>query len=162
MAEAPFVTGEARALIDKETSVSVKVSEQDVRRLAIASGDLNPLYLDEASAKRSRYIGIIAHPMHYMVTLMPPRSESELLPNGMPPDWNMPMKYKRNVAGETVLEFFAPVRPGDTITAKRKIADITEKQSSKGGWIAIVTRQATYTNQKGELLLIEKMSAIYS
>ncbi len=162
MAEAPFVTDEARALIGKETTVTCKVSEQDIGKLAIAIGDLNPLYLDEQSAAKSRYGGIIAHPMHYRTTAFQPTPQSEVAEDGMPAGRDPPMEFSNHVMGGTEVVFFEPIRPGDTITAKRKIVDIAERQSSKGGWIAIVTRETTCTNQKGEVVVISRDVSIYS
>ncbi len=162
MTEAPFVTDEARALIGKETSVSYEVSKEDIRKLAIAIGDLNPLYLDEETAKRSRYGGIIAHPMQYFVPATRLSPESELADDGMPPGRDPPMKFSNHVFGGAETEFFAPIRPGDIITTRRKIADITERQSSRGGWIAIVTREAICSNQKGELVAVAREISIYS
>ena len=63
--------------------------------------------------------------------------------------------------GGADIEFFNPIRAGDTITARAKIVDIVERQSSKGGWIAIVTRETTFNNQKGEAVAIQKMTSIY-
>ncbi len=162
MANAPFVTAEARALIGKEDApITSTVSKQDIRRLAIAVGDLNPLYLDEDIARKSRYGGIIAHPIHYAV--QQPVPESQMDKDGMALGRSdLPMKFSNHMAGGKEVEFFLPIQPGDTITSKRKIVDITERQSSKGGWIAIITRQTTYTNQKGEVVVIAKEVSTYS
>lgn len=162
MAEGPFVTDEARALIGKETSeVRYEVSKQDIQKMALAIGDLNPLYLDEEIARSSRYGGIIAHPLQYAAIheLMP---ESELMDDGMESGRHPPMEFSGVVFGGMETEFFTPIRPGDIITAKRKIVDIAEKKSSKGDWIAILTRETTCTNQKGEVVLVTRETFVYS
>ena len=52
-------------------------------------------------------------------------------------------------------EIFQPVHPDDIITLRRKITDVTEKQT-KTGKLILVTSEITYTNQRGELLGINK------
>jgi hydroxyacyl-ACP dehydratase HTD2-like protein with hotdog domain len=61
--------------------------------------------------------------------------------------------------GGTEIEFFAPIRAGDTITGRCKITDIYQKDGRSGPLIFVV-RESTYTNQRGEVVLIEKGAAI--
>ena len=61
--------------------------------------------------------------------------------------------------GGTEIEFFAPVRAGDTLTGRSKILDIYQKEGRTGPLIFVV-RESRYTNQKGELVLIEKGASI--
>jgi len=163
MAEAPLVSDDERmALIGRELpTISCEVSKTDIRKLAAAIGDLNPLYLDEGRARKSRYAGIIAHPLQYYVTTYGPVLESELGPDGRADFRRLPLKFTDVVGGGEEIEYFAPARPGDVITAKTKIVDISNKKSSKRGWIAPVVFESTYTNQKGEVLASVRSTIIY-
>jgi hydroxyacyl-ACP dehydratase HTD2-like protein with hotdog domain len=52
-------------------------------------------------------------------------------------------------------EIFQPVRPDDVITLKRRITSVTEKQGKRGELVFVVT-EISYTNQRGELLGINR------
>ena len=56
-------------------------------------------------------------------------------------------------------EFFQPLRPGDIISSKKKILDIYEKKGKSGELIFIIT-ETTYTNQREEVVVIEKGTII--
>ena len=61
--------------------------------------------------------------------------------------------------GGTDIEFFVPIRVGDTLTARSTIVDIYQKEGRSGPLIFVV-RETTYTNQKDEVVVIEKGSSI--
>ena len=161
MSKERLITDEARAWVGKELStITFQVSKDDIKKLAIAIGDLNPLYLDEERARKSRYGGIIAHPLQYHMYPLNLVPESELTTDGITKERALPMKYSGAVFGGAEAEFFVPIRPGDIITAKKKIVDMTERESSKGGWIALITYEITSTNQKGEVVTVERMVSV--
>ena len=163
MAQASLITDEIRSWIGYETPPwTIEVSKLDVKRFAVATDDLHPLYLNEEYAKKSRYGEIIAPPLFYMAPLTNPVPEGELRPDGLPYEGKFPIpptSLPRLMDGGTEIEFFAPIRPGDTITGRCKITDIYQKEGRSGPLIFVV-RESTYTNQRGEMVLIEKGAAI--
>ena len=55
MSQQSLITDEIRSWIGRETPAwTIEVTKLDVKRFAIASDDLNPLYLDDESEKRLR------------------------------------------------------------------------------------------------------------
>lgn len=83
------------------------VTERDVERFAAASGDTNPLHLDEAYAAETRFKGRIAHG-----TLVAGLISAALA------------RYPGNVIYLSQdLEFLKPVRIGDRITADVEIVE---------------------------------------
>jgi acyl dehydratase len=56
-------------------------------------------------------------------------------------------------------EFYAPVRPGDTITLKARITDVYEKTGRTGKMVFII-RETTYENQKGEKVAVVEQSQV--
>ena len=48
-------------------------------------------------------------------------------------------------------EYFQPIRPGDAITTRSKIVDISEREGRAGKLIIVLTER-TLTNQKGEVV----------
>ena len=79
------------------------VTESDIHAFAVASGDINPLHMDEAFAKKSIFGGRIAHGVLTAGVI------SATFANVFPgPGW---------IYVDMYLKFKAPVRIGDTVTA---------------------------------------------
>ena len=132
------------------------IEEGMIRRFAEAIGDDNPLYRDREYAQKSPFGGIIAPPTFVFewahqeaVTV----DEYGMYISGMP----LP---NRLVRGGNEYEFIQPLRPGDIITTKSKIADIYEKQSQSGGNLTFIVCHSTYTNQRDEVLGVQRTSII--
>ena len=66
---------------------------------------------------------------------------------------------KRGFDGGKECQFFAPVRPGDTITGVDRIAEVYEKTGRSGSMIFIV-RESELSNQNGEKVAIIRQSLI--
>ncbi len=163
MAQESLITDEIRSWIGHETPPwTIEATKLDITRFAVATDDLNPLYLDEAYAEQSPYGGLIAPPLFYMAPLTNPVPERELRADGLPAEGKFPIPptpLPRLMDGGTEIEFFAPIRVGDTITGRCKIIDIYQKEGRTGPLIFVV-RECRYTNQKDELVLVEKGSSI--
>jgi acyl dehydratase len=57
----------------------------------------------------------------------------------------------RILHGEAAWEYLVPVRMGDTLTARQKVADVTQRQGKRGGTMTLVKIDTEFTNQRGEL-----------
>ena len=64
--------------------------------------------------------------------------------------------------GGNEYEFVQPVHPDDVVTATWTIADMTERTTSKGLAMLVVTSRATYTNQRGETLCTNTETLIWT
>lgn len=163
MEQKSLITEEIRSWIGHETPPwTIEATKLDIRRFAVATDDDDPLYVDEEYAKKTRHGGIIAPPLFYMAPLTNPVPERELRPDGLPYEGKFPVPptpLPRLMDGGTEIEFFAPIRAGDTLTGRCKIIDIYQKEGRTGPLIFVV-RESRYTNQKGELVLIEKGASI--
>lgn len=163
VASESLITDEVRSWIGHEVPPwTIEVTRRDVVRFAVATDDLNPLYLDEEKAKNSRHGGLIAPPLFYMAPLTEPVPETELRADGLPFEGKFsvpPTPLPRLMDGGTEVEFLQPVRVGDVLTGRSKITDIHQKDGRSGPLI-FVQRETTFTNQKGELVLIEKGATI--
>ena len=163
MAAQSLITDEIRSWIGRETPPwTISVSRLDVQRFAVATDDLNPRILDEEKATQSIHDGLIAPPLFYMAPLTEPKPESELRPDGLPYEGKFPIPptpLPRLMDGGTEIEFFEPIRVGDVLTGRSKIVDIYQKEGRSGALIFVV-RETTFTNQRGEMVLIEKGASI--
>ncbi|MGI8552101.1 MAG: FAS1-like dehydratase domain-containing protein [Dehalococcoidia bacterium] len=153
----PLITDAARALIGHETETYLgEISLRDCQRYAIAVGDLNPLYFDEAYARQSAYGGLIAPPnMLTAVRVFDAGvSEAELAADGIPnlPEEKLPVRLQRRMAGGQDLRYHAPVRPGDRITKRGGIVSLDEREG-KSGVFLVMLRVDRYYNERGELLV---------
>lgn len=95
--------------------VEKTISEQDINGFAALSGDTNPLHLDEDYAGNTRFKGRIAHGM-LTASLF-----SRLLGTELPGAGGVYLKQD--------LQFVAPVRIDDTVTAEVVISDINSEDS---------------------------------
>jgi acyl dehydratase len=67
--------------------------------------------------------------------------------------------YRGLNGGQDAL-YFAPIRPGDTITSEVTLVDAHEKEG-RGGLMLFLVDQARWTNQHGELVRISRRTSIY-
>lgn len=161
MSNSSLITEEARAFIGKETEpVTREVYAKDIRRFCYAVGDLNPLYLDEEFAKGSSFGGTIAPPMFFDIPTITEEPMDRLKEDGLPRGGLMPpIKATRAMAGGNEVEFFKPIRVGDRITRRSKIADIYEKEG-RSGTLVFTVYETRYSNQNGDLVAVERMTGI--
>lgn len=162
MGKESLITPEVKAMIgiEKTFSSPEEVGRATIRRFAIAVGDPNPLYWDEEFAQNTRYGGIIAPPTMIFElnhNLGDDISEED---GGYSDKILLPPPLTRFVRGGNEYELFQPVRPTDKITFRRKISQIYEKEG-KAGPLVFVIIEITYTNQKGELLGINRETFVF-
>lgn len=91
-------------------SMSKTVSEADIAGFAEASGDYNPLHMDEAYARQSRFGSRIAH------GILTAGFISAVLANELPGPGSTYVSQ--------TLRFKSPVRIGDTVTATATVTRI--------------------------------------
>lgn len=143
----PIISDAMKADIGVEWDVWTQtVDKRWIYRFAEAIEDDNPLYSDEVAARNSRFGGIIAPPTFYCA-LDPKWRHGEALER-----WRSPGKRKGgggNAYDE--VEFFEPIRAGDTITARIKTSAIYVRQG-RNGKLLFNEREVTFTNQLGQLV----------
>lgn len=161
MTQDSLITDEARAMIGKEMKpLAGEVYAKEIRRFCYAVGDLNPLYLDEEAARKSKQGGIVAPPMFFDIPTAREFPQEELKVDGLPmAGIRPPLKVMRNMAGGDEVEFFKPMRPGDKITRVSKIVELFEKDGRTGRLVFTVFEHR-YTNQDGELTAIVRQTGI--
>jgi acyl dehydratase len=119
-----------------------EVTRDAIYHLALAIGDLNPLYLDEEYAARSPWGTLLAPPIivQTMDTLRAVGHSG--LPEGLP--------GVHSIWTGSLYEWARPVRLGDRLRADCYLKSVTEKESSFGGGRALYqTYEAVYHDQDG-------------
>ena len=159
-----LITDEARAMIGRENPpvTSGPVTELEIMNYCQAVGDLNPLYVDKEAAEKGPYGGIIAPPLCVPIPGgMRPidlREDGLMMPKGN--SWSPSLKVTRSMAGGTETEFVNPIRPGDMLTSRSKIADIFERVGRSGSKLVFVVTETVTTNQNGDIVTIGRSTGI--
>ena len=113
-------------------SISKTITDGDIQKFADASGDHNPLHLDDEFAKATRFGRRIAHGM-LSASLI-----SAVIANQLPGQGSIYL-------GQT-LKFVAPVFPGDTITARVTVISIRDDKP-------VMKLETVCSNQHGEVVI---------
>jgi 3-hydroxybutyryl-CoA dehydratase len=108
-----------------------RISQAQIVRYADATGDHNPIHIDEAFARSTPLGGTIAHGMLVLASI------SEMMAGALGEAWL--------TGGRLRVRFRAPARPGDTVTASAR------QQTSRDG--LTLTYAVECRNQDGELLI---------
>jgi hypothetical protein len=116
--------------------VQAAVEAGHLKRFAEAIGDPNPRWAKEAPP--TFFVALAPGSMHL--------AEAEEYGKG----W---------LNGGNRFEYFAPVKVGDTITAKGRVADVYEKEGSSGNLLFIIF-ETDYVNQDGQRVARLKQTAI--
>ena len=115
--------------IGESAQISKTITESDIELFARATGDFNPVHMDPAYAEKTSFKGRIAHGLLSVGLL------STILGNTLPGHGTIYLSQE--------VKFLAPVRIGDTITAKVEVIElIPEKNRAKF--------RTTCTNQDGK------------
>jgi 3-hydroxybutyryl-CoA dehydratase len=122
-------------------SLSKTIGDDDIRAFANATGDHNPLHLDEEFAKQTRFGKRIAHGM-LSASLI-----SAVIANDLPGQGSIYL-------GQT-LQFVAPVFPGDTVTARVTVTSIREDKP-------IIKLETVCTNQRDEVVIKGEATVLVS
>ena len=131
----------------KGPAVTVEVEKGAIQAFARAIGDDNPLFNDEAVARKSRNGGLVAPPTF----LRSVGSVRPQLPFEVP--------FTRLLDGGSEWEYFEPVRPGDRITSVAQMTDIAER-TGRMGLMLFMTVVITYRNQLDQLVATQTSTSI--
>jgi len=159
MAEGSMISDEIQSMIGMWAEpVVLEVERGAIARYADAIDDPNPLFRNEEYAKNSKYGGIIAPPGFFgwpvgggdieagMSRVVGAVAEAGML---------------RILDGGIELNFYVPVRAGDTLVTYGKLADVREKQTSQGKMLFLIIEQK-YLNQDGALVAVARQTLICS
>ena len=122
----------AEIAIGETASLTREVTRRDIELLAIVSGDVNPIHLDEEFARNSVFHKVIAHGVYGAALI------SAVLGAKLPGPGTVYL-------GQDI-RYLHPVGIGDTLTV---VVSVTAKNESKGD----VTLDCSCVNQDGRLVL---------
>jgi len=142
-----------KSIIGREyPAFTFEVEKGKIREFARAIGDKNPLYYDEKAAKEAGFEGIAIPPSFPTVFAMAGGLMEVML-------GDLKLDLAKILHGGQQYEYFKPIKPGDTVTGKVRIANAFAK-SGKGGTMDFIVMETTYTNQNGEKVLVDTSTMI--
>ena len=118
--------------IGDSAQISNTVTETVINDFAKATGDFNPIHLDQTYAEKTYFKGRIAHGVLSIGYI------SSVFGNLLPGPGSIYLSQE--------VKFLAPVRIGDIITAKVEVIELIPEKNR-------VKSKTTCTNQKGEVVV---------
>ena len=118
--------------IGDSAQFSKTITEEVINDFARVTGDFNPVHLDQAYAEKTPFKGRIAHGA-LSIGLF-----SNILGNILPGHGSIYLSHE--------IKFLAPVRIGDTITAKVEVIEVVPEKNR-------AEFRTTCTNQDGKLVV---------
>ena len=96
---------------DSLPQIDKVVDQTQIEHYANASGDFNPIHIDQDFASQTQFQGTIAHGMMVAATI------SEIMTNVFGTHWAQTGKMK--------IRFRSPVKPGQKVTARGSVQKVT-------------------------------------
>lgn len=151
MVQDSAITEEMRSAIGVESApVVYEIERGAIKKFALAIEDPNPLYTDEAFAKKTRYGGIITPPTFPAMLRNPTVSDKVI-------NFKTPLKGMLN--GGNDLESFQPISVGDVISVTAKLTGVRERTGAMGRMLFFFA-EITYKNQRGEVVCVGRQTLI--
>jgi hypothetical protein len=143
--------------VEREMAVSPPISENDIRKRAIAVywPQTPPRkFWDADYASASRWKGIVA-PEEFNPFAWPiERKEGIRLGGELGKE-----PGQRVLNGGSEARYFTPMRPGDVIRSGTKLVYVYEKTGRLGTMMFLIN-ETTWTNQKGEVVKVDRKTSI--
>lgn len=125
--------------VGQRAEFTKKVTDDDIRKFAVLSGDYNPIHLDDDYAASTMFKGRIAHGVISVGII------SSVIANKLPGPGSILMEQN--------IRYTAPVRPGDEITASVEVISVSEKGK--------IELKAQCANQNGEVVISGSAKVLY-
>jgi acyl dehydratase len=157
-----LLTEELKSWIGREAHYPAReeLGRASIRYFALALGDDNPLYVDDAYARQAGYPSVIAPPTLVCETCQ----YAHQRPNAdgyIGHEWHLPVPNARLIRVSNDYEFMRPVLPADRVSVTWTLESIVEKPSSRGGTQLFVSSEARYRDAQGEVVAVNRETIVY-
>jgi len=157
-----ILTDELKTWIGREVHYPAReeLGRASIRYFALALGDDNPLYVDDAYAREAGYPSVIAPPTLICETCQyahrPPTEEGYI-----GHEWQLPIQGCRLVRAGNEYEFMRPVLPSDRVSVTWTLENMAERSRSGGGTQLFVTSVARYRDEAGNIVAVNRETIVY-
>ncbi len=116
--------------------------------------DANPLYTNETYARSSEYRGIISPPTMLLTWAMPAYWPApHLPPEALIDQMDLPLEdLSLNLSVEATDEYLLPLRPGDKLSYRTRLDNVTPLKQTRLGSGRFITTTTFYHNQREEVV----------
>lgn len=162
MAEDSLITDEMRAVVGIDSEPwTIEVDKTAVRMFARSVGHTDPVYYDEADAKKAGYRSLPCPPGYLGTAIFDPRTSDPTFgaPRSRRPMPEPSRPLTRVLNGGTEFEYFGDICAGDVLTATSHVANVAERPGSLGPML-ITTTKTVYKNQDGKVVAIQTGTGI--
>ena len=128
-----------------------EISASDVRRYAEATGDRNPLWLDERFAREHGHHARVVPPAFVIELAWRIRGSETDAGRAWHADLPLPESYSDARNAGLDIEWLRPVHVGDRLVIEHRIADIQVREG-RAGLGVYVTRESEYSRTDGEVV----------
>jgi acyl dehydratase len=120
---------------------TIEIERCKIHELALAVGDLNPIYHSREAAQQAGYKDVPLFPTAPTMFGFWGNTKfgSQLA--------DMGINVMRALHGEEEYEYLAPIYPGDTLTGVTTIVEGKTRRGKDGSTLDILTTETRYTNQ---------------
>ena len=151
-----LITDAMRACIgftSEPLQIPEEISASDVRHFVSVIGETNPIYRDEAYARRMGYKRCVVPPMFVVILF-----RRIQVPVGKRPglDWGdleLPPAFKNTRNAGQVYTWLRPVYVGDRLTVTTRLVDLLARRTRDGRPMILIVSEFEIRNQDGELIL---------
>ncbi len=125
----------------------------------------NPLFIDDSAASASPFGAIIAPFQFYSIPFTVMAPPAMLKEDGIPASGGLfsvelpPVPLPRTMAGGLKVRYRRPVRDGDVLTRRTRLAAITERQG-KSGPLVFTTMETTYRDESERDVVVVEQTII--
>ena len=157
-----LLTDELKAWIGREAVYTAReeLGRASIRYFALATGDENLLYLDEAYARAAGFADVVAPPTFVVETCQyahrPPDGQGY-----MGHAWDLPITGCRMIRAGNEYEFMRPVLACDRISVTWTLEDMVERKSRRGGSQLFLTTVARYYDDGEEQVAVNRETTVY-
>lgn len=138
------------------TVENLRVEWSKIDEMARAIRDDNPAHRDPDAAANQGYEAVPA-PLMYPMTALFERYQM----NGGPLhafDFGMDQRFK--VLGEQSYEYERPMVEGDVLTGETTLADVYQRDGSRGGTLTFAVLETEYRDEEAALVVTERRTII--
>lgn len=162
MAEVFALTEEMRAAVGVESEPwPYEVTATGIRAFARGVGYADPVYYDAEAARAAGYAQLPAPPA-YLGTPMFVPGGSDAVFSGPPGTGPRPRYGLEHVLeGGTEVRYERAITAGETLLATDRLLDLQVKESRSLGTMLIVSTEATFRDENGELVARERSQYIF-
>jgi len=142
LADTTIISEELKSLLDAEKDLGKsEITKEMVKRIAAALDGTNPLWRNEIYEDKSNYGDTVTFPIILMAAI---DIRKLVYPGEL-----AKCPLTRLLNGGMEFEYYQPIKVGDTIWAKGKLAELYERDGSKGKLLFMIN-EVIYQNQREE------------